>query len=285
MRRAVRAPLRARPGRPPSGARSSVRPRRRRGRRASIRRGALRPARDTLPRRRRDRARSAATRLRVSGSSTASTRASSPARTWTASAPWPASGRISAGSNRCPTSAARPRRSSPQAARTTASRFRSPRLRSRVSMFPRKGSIESVGSSASSWARRRAEAVPMRIPGRSSDRAAERVARVVAHEVGADGQPGRVTRGHVLRGVDGGVDPPVEQGLLELLDEDAAVADLAEGATSVAVAGGRDRHERDLPPRGTEPLGDQRGLRQREPAAAGAEPEKHYSSGSRRSNR
>ena len=104
-------------------------------------------------------------------------------------------------------------------------------------------------------------------------------------EVGADGQPGGVSRGHVLGGVDGGVDAPVEQRLLELLYEDAAVADLAEGATSVAVAGGRDRHERDLPPRGTEPLGDERGLRQREPAAAGAEPEKHYSSGSRRSNR
>ena len=223
MRRAVRAPLRARPGRPPSDARSSVRPRRRRGRRASIRRGALRPARDTLPRRRRHRARSASTRLRVSGSSTASTRASSPARTWTASAPWPASGSISAGSNRCPTSAARPRRSSPQAARTTASSFRSPRLRSRVSMFPRKrldrecrARARAAGPGAAPRPCR------SRIPGRSSVAPQSASRGSSRDEVGADGQPGRVGRGHVLRGVDGGVDAPVEQGLLELLDEDAA---------------------------------------------------------------
>ena len=165
-----------------------------------------------------------------------------------ASAPCPASGSSSSGSNRWPISAASPSRSSPHAARTTASSPRSPRLRRRVSMFPRSGSIESVGSSASSWARRRTEAVPIRIPGRSAVGTAERVARVVAREVGADGQPGRVGRGHVLRRVHGDVDPPVEQRLLELLDEDAAVADLAERAAAVAVAGGRDRDERDLAP-------------------------------------
>ena len=41
----------------------------------------------------------------------------------------------------------------------------------------------------------------------------------------------------------------VEQRLLELLHEDAARADLAERLRPVAVAGGRDRHERDLDPR------------------------------------
>ena len=66
-----------------------------------------------------------------------------------------------------PDLAPRPSRSSPHAASTIASRPRSPRLRSRVSMLPRSGSIESVGSSASSCARRRADAVPMRMPGRS----------------------------------------------------------------------------------------------------------------------
>ncbi len=37
-------------------------------------------------------------------------------------------------------------------------------------MLPRSGSTDSVGSSASSWARRRTDAVPMRIPGRDARR-------------------------------------------------------------------------------------------------------------------
>jgi hypothetical protein len=60
-----------------------------------------------------------------------------------------------------------PSRSSPQAASTIASRPRSRRFRRRVSMLPRKGSISRDGSSASSCAFRRTEAVPIRIPGRS----------------------------------------------------------------------------------------------------------------------
>ena len=79
-------------------------------------------------------------------------------------------------------------------------------------------------------------------------RAAERVARILARRVRADDEPLRVRRGHVLRRVDGDVDPPLEQRLLELLDEDAARADLAEGLRPVAVARRRDRHERDLDP-------------------------------------
>ena len=74
------------------------------------------------------------------------------------------------GSKRWPISRARPSRSSPHAASTIASSPRSPRFRSRVSMLPRSGSIESVGSSASSCAFRRADAVPMRMPGRESRR-------------------------------------------------------------------------------------------------------------------
>jgi hypothetical protein len=96
----------------------------------------------------------------------AATRCSSPARTCSASAPCAASGSRTSGSNRWPISAPRPSRSRPQAARTTASSPRSPRLRSRVSMLPRNGSIESVGSSASSCALRRADAVPTLIWGR-----------------------------------------------------------------------------------------------------------------------
>ena len=139
----------------------------------------------------------------------------------------PRLGQQLSGSKRCPISPASPSRSSPQAASTTASSPRSPRLRRRVSMLPRSGSIESSGSSASSCARRRTEAVPIRIPGRSAVGAAERVARVLPREVRADGEAGRVRRGHVLRRMDRGVDPPLEQRLLELLDEHAALADLA----------------------------------------------------------
>ena len=187
--------------------------------------------------------------------------------------PPPAASR--SGSKRWPISCARPSRSSPQAARTTASSPRSPRLRSRVSMLPRSGSIESVGSSASSCARRRAEAVPMRMPGRSGARAAERVARILSRRVGADREPVGVRRRHVLGGVDGDVDPPFEQRLLELLHEHAAGADLAERLRAVAVARGRDRHERDLDPgpaqRGRRALG----LGEREPTAAGADAKQH----------
>ena len=66
--------------------------------------------------------RSASTRRRVSASSAAATSSSSPARTCSASAPWPASGSSSPGSKRSPISASSPSRSSPQAASTTASR-------------------------------------------------------------------------------------------------------------------------------------------------------------------
>ena len=138
-------------------------------------------------------------------------------------------------------------------------------------MLPRSGSIESYGSSASSCARRRTDAVPTRIPGRSSRGAAERVARILARQVRADREPFRVRRGHVLRGVHGDVDPPVEQRLLELLHEDAARADLAERPRPVAVAGRRDRDERDLDAAGGDAsrVRGELGLREREPTAAG----------------
>ena len=106
-------------------------------------------------------------------------------------------------------------------------------------------------------------------------RAAERVPRILPLEVGADGEPLRVGRGHVLRRVDGDVDPAFEQRLLELLDEDAARADLAERLRPVAVAGGRDRHERELEPGPAQPLDRELGLRQREPATPRADPEEH----------
>ena len=147
----------------------------------------------------------------------------------------------------------RPSRSSPHAASTTASSPRSPRLRSRVSMFPRSGSIESDGSSASSCARRRTDAVPTRMPGRSSEAPQSASRGSSRSRYAPTDQPVRVRGGHVLRRVHGDVDPPVEQRLLDLLDEDPARADLAERLRPVAVAGRRDRHERDLHPRPPQP--------------------------------
>ena len=113
-------------------------------------------------------------------------------------------------------------------------------------------------------------------PGPELGRAAERVARILARQVRADREPVGVRRGHVLRGVHGDVDAPVEQRLLELLHEDAARADLAERPRAVAVARGRDRHERDLDARrARSALRGELGLREREPTAAGADANQH----------
>ena len=134
----------------------------------------------------------------------------------------------------------------------------------------------SVGSSASSCARRRTDAVPTRIPGRELGSAAERVARILTRQVRADGEPVGVRRGHVLRGVHRDVDAPVEQRLLELLHEHAARADLAERPRAVAVAGGRDRDERDLdagPPQ--KRVRGELGLGEREPTAARPDADEH----------
>ena len=103
-------------------------------------------------------------------------------------------------------------------------------------MFPRSGSTERLGSSARSCARRRADAVPIRIAGPDLGRPAQRVARILARRVRADGEPVRVGRGHVLRGVHRHVDAAGEKRLLELLDEHAPAPDLAERPRAVAVA-------------------------------------------------
>ena len=175
----------------------------------------------------------------------------------------------------CPISCASPSRSRPHAASTTASSPRSPRLRSRVSMLPRSGSIESVGSSASSCAFRRADAVPMRIPGRiaSAPQSASRGSS--RSRYAPTTRPVGIGRRHVLRRVHRDVDALLEQRLLELLDEDAARADLAERLRAVAVAGGRDRHERDLDARRAQARGSELGLREREPTAAAADADQH----------
>ena len=147
-------------------------------------------------------------------------------------------------------------------------------------MLPRSGSIEIVGSSASSWARRRADAVPIRMPGSDGVGAAQRVARILTLRVRADRQTRRVGGRHVLCGVDRDVDPPGEQGFLELLDEDAALADLAERLRPVAVTGRGDRDERDLDPGPVQRRDGALGLGEREPTAAGTDAQQHGSGGS-----
>ena len=92
-------------------------------------------------------------------------------------------------------------------------------------------------------------------PGPQLGGAAKRVARVFARQVRADRKAVGVGRGHVLRRVHGSVDAVGEQRLFELLDEHAALTDLAERAAPVAVACGCDRDERDLPPRAAEMVG------------------------------
>src|SRR5207247_6162498 len=101
---------------------------------------------------------------------------------------------------------------------------------------------------------------------------AERIARILAFEIRAYGEPLRVRRGHVLGGVDGDVDPPREQRLLDFLDEDASCPDLAERLRAVLVARGRDRHERDLDAVAAQPPGRELGLGRREAATPAAAP-------------
>ena len=114
-------------------------------------------------------------------------------------------------------------------------------------------------------------------------RPAERVTRVLARRVSADDQAGHVGRRHVLRGVDGDVDPALEERLLELLHEHAAAADLAERARPVAVARGCDRNQGDLDPRPSQRLDRALGLGEREPTAARADANQHDSGGRWRS--
>ena len=260
--------------------RSSQRPssaaiERRSGRR---RRGGPRPARGS--RRRRPR-RTAARPRRAArlASSAAATRCSSPARTCSASAPWPASGSISSGSRRAPISPPSPSRSSPHAARTTASRPRSPRLRSRVSMLPRSGSTESVGSSARSCARRRAEAVPTRMPGTERGGAAERVARILPGGYAPTASPSVSVEVMSLAEWTATSIRPSSSASSSSLTKTPRLPISPNGLRAVAVAGGRDRHERDLDPRPAQRVRGALGLGEREPTSARADAKQHGSDG------
>jgi hypothetical protein len=78
--------------------------------------------------------------------------------------------------------------------------------------------------------------------------------------------------------VHGDVDPASEQGLLELLHEDTARADLAERTSAIAIARRRYGHQRDLDARPPQPICGNAGLSEREPTAAGADAYEHGTS-------
>src|SRR5687767_9627239 len=79
--------------------------------------------------------------------------------------------------------------------------------------------------------------------------------------------------GQVLQAVYGHVAAPVEQGVLNLLGEDAEAAHAGERLVLNAVAGGFDEDEFNQPGRddGPQPIGDVMRLPESERAAAGAE--------------
>ena len=137
------------------------------------------------------------------------------------------------------------------------------------------GSIESVGSSASSWAFRRTDAVPTRMPGRNSPVPQSASRGSSRFRYAPTARPVGIRRGHVLRGVDGNVDAAVEQCLFQFLDEDTTRTDLTEGARTIAVARCRDRNERDLDTRRAQPRCSELGLRECEPTAAGTDADQH----------
>ena len=164
----------------------ACRPRRRPARSASRRRGTPRPARGSRRRCAATQARSAATRRRVSASSAAATSASSPARTWSASAPWPASGSSSSGSNRRPISRAEPEPVEP--ARREDDRVEpplaalaQPGVDVAAERLDRERRLEREQLRPPAHRRR-----PDPHPGPNPVGAAERVPRILARRVGAD---------------------------------------------------------------------------------------------------
>ncbi len=105
----------------------------------------------------------------------------------------------------------------------------------------------------------------------------EGVAKVLARQGGADGDPVRQKRRQILGGMDGDVDPAGEERLVDLLGEQALAAGLGERTVGDPVAGGADRHDRERrlieAERRREAAPCLRGLGECERAAAGADPD------------
>ena len=203
---------------------------------------------------------------------------SSPARTWSATAPCPASGTSSSGSKRWPISSAETQpvetgrrehdRVEPALAALPQARVDVPAQR-----LDRELRLEREELRAAAH-RRRADPHPgrerrRRRRGRRGDPRAARKAATASPSTSVEVMSFAEWTATSMR--------PAEQRLLDLLHEDPALADLAERLRAVAVAGGRDRDEGDieLGIGGAERVGGELRLRQREPTPAAAEPKNH----------
>jgi uroporphyrinogen decarboxylase len=106
------------------------------------------------------------------------------------------------------------------------------------------------------------------------------VACVFARQERRDGQPGRLRRRHVLHAVDGGVDATLQQGFLDLLNEQSLAAGFGEWPILNHVARGPDHHDLDGAGRRErgyamgQSVAHQAGLGEGERAAAGANSKK-----------
>eukprot|EP00958_Prasinococcus_capsulatus_P015766 scaffold1690_cov366-Prasinococcus_capsulatus_cf.AAC.2 len=109
------------------------------------------------------------------------------------------------------------------------------------------------------------------------------LARQVAVEHGALGQ----VRGHVLHGVHGDVDAAVQEGLVDLLGEEALAANVRQGLAEHLVAGGLDHHDlqrallRQVRVRRLEQVARHVRLRQGQRRAAGADLDRGRARGAR----
>ncbi len=210
---------------------------------ASVQRPWAASGTEQLPPRARLTARSAATQSQVAwwaSGATACSRSWRSDRTSRPSAPWPAAGSISSGSNRARMRPSRPRRLRPAAASTMASYWPSSSLRRRVSRLPQRLDDE-VG------AQRLQQHLPAQAGGAHHGALGEvgeagmagrdeRVARILAlHHAGQLEALGQL-HGHVLERMHGHVGAAFLQGDFQFLHEEALAAHLGQGAVEDPVA-------------------------------------------------
>ena len=157
------------------------------------------------------------------------------------------------------------------------------RLRSRVSTFPRSGSTTASGCAAKSWARRRSDDVPTRIPGRSHSRSSRttRTSRGSARSGTAPiASPSSSSDGQVLRRVHGQVDLALAQRLRDRVGPQALRAGGAPGACAL-VAAGREGHDHGVDLLGVERGADGLGLGAGQRRAARPDPQGPHDGSSR----
>ena len=114
-------------------------------------------------------------------------------------------------------------------------------------MLPRSSANVRSGRRLASWARRRTEPVATRAPvGQRGERGSDqRVARVGTLGHGAEREAGGGLRRQVLGRVDREVGVAAQDGVLDLLDEDAGAAERVDRDVGPTVAGGLDDDDLD----------------------------------------